>query len=73
MQFSETCSRQSLIFSSPKYNYVSMCIVMQKKFKKSHKQKTKCYGFDCEIFEKRAQNLPILRRRFGPFILFTGA
>ena len=51
MQFSETCSRQSLIFSSPKYNYVSMCIVMQKKIKKSHKQKIKCYGFDCEIFE----------------------
>ena len=52
------------------YQCVLSC---KKKFKKSHKQKIKCYGFDCEILEKSVQNLSILRRRFEPFILFTGA
>ena len=35
-----------------------MCIVMQKKIKKSHKQKIKCYGFDCEIFENARKIFP---------------
>ena len=35
MQFSETCSIQRLIFPSQWYNYVSRCIVMQKKFEKT--------------------------------------
>ena len=33
-------------------------IVMQKKFKKSHKQKIKCYGFDCEIFQNARKIFP---------------
>ena len=37
----ETCSKKSLIFSSAKHNYVSMCITVKKKLKKVDKQKNK--------------------------------
>ena len=73
MQFSETCSIQRLIFPSQWYNYVSRCIVMQKKFKKTQKLNFKCYGFENKILKKSSWNLPILRRRFDPFILLKDA
>ena len=37
----ETCSKKSLIFSSAKHNYVSMCITVKKNLKKVDKQKNK--------------------------------
>ena len=73
MQFSETCSIQRLIFPFQWYNYVSRCIVMQKKFKKTQKLNFKCYGFENKILKKSSWNLPILRRRFDPFILLKDA
>ena len=73
MQFSETCSIQRLIFPSQWYNYVSRCIVMQKKFKKTQKLNFKCYGFENKILKKSLWNLPILRRHFDPFLVLKDA